>query len=116
MLWGYVGAHNSTYRGEITPVALYFRPVIKVLTPLIKKACPLKRGHFKRKGLSSSPTIFPGENVSFMRGYMACISLSCVYSFSHNHGSGKWWRMVVLEGPIFNFHDYGRKSRSKPGG
>jgi len=33
-----------------------------------------------------------------------------VYSFSHNHGSGKW---LYLKGnyhwTIFDFHDYGRK-------
>ncbi len=38
------------------------------------------------------------------------------YSFSHNHGSGKWqtiWKVtILLEGPIFDFHDYGRKYTS----
>ena len=28
------------------------------------------------------------------------------YSFSHNHGSGKWLYLKVLEAPIFDFHDY----------
>ena len=37
-----------------------------------------------------------------------------IYPFSHNHGSvenhPKWKETtVVLEGPIFHFHDYGRK-------
>ena len=40
------------------------------------------------------------------------ITEKIVYSFSHNSGSGKPAlneRKLILEGPIFHFHDYGRK-------
>ena len=36
---------------------------------------------------------------------------STPYSLSNNHGIGKWVKLVNLErGPVFHFHDYGRKS------
>ena len=37
------------------------------------------------------------------------------YPFSHNYGSvengGVWKVTILLEGPIFDFHDYGRKGK-----
>ncbi len=39
------------------------------------------------------------------------------YSFSHNHGlveNGYIWKVtILLEGPIFDFHDYGRKCKGE---
>ena len=33
---------------------------------------------------------------------------SCFDTFSHNHGNGKLLCLKgILEGPIFDFHDYG---------
>ena len=41
-------------------------------------------------------------------------SVSDIYPFSHNHGSGKITRnerKLILKGAIFHFHDYGREGR-----
>ena len=35
------------------------------------------------------------------------------YSFSHSHGSVENGNILLLEGPIFDFHEYGRKCSTK---